>query len=221
MGMGRQVPTGENRGPQGTLWEALFSGSCQVLSVWLRPVQGVSGSSGPSRNGGGGSYWDETKPRLSSCECRLARRTPASTDTCFFSMSTCKQPAQPSMMGPSPSPHPMARFPACLSLSVPVCCQLEPTPTASSQRGHGKSWGFGNILCSTFFSQQKERRSREERGFARGPWQSWDECSGLLTATAALSPTPSRLRRWGSLCRCVESPTREGLLLGGALLDGL
>lgn len=85
------------RDPEKQVYPKMCSSLAPVrsLSVWLRSGLGVMGITGTRPgNGRGGSYLDKARPCLSSWGCRSARRMPASTVTCFFSVSTCKRPAQ-------------------------------------------------------------------------------------------------------------------------------
>lgn len=87
---------GRNRGPEKQVHPKKYFSPApdRCLSVQPRPGQGAGAITGPPGNQGGGSYLDKARPCLSSCGCRSARRMPASTVTCFFSVSTCKRPAE-------------------------------------------------------------------------------------------------------------------------------
>lgn len=62
----------------------------QILENVVRSKE-QRGSSFPRWGWRRGSYLDRARPCLSSCGCRSVRRIPASTVTCFFSLSTCKR----------------------------------------------------------------------------------------------------------------------------------
>lgn len=112
------------------------------------------GSSFPGWGWWRDSYLDRARPCLSSCGCRSARRIPASTVTCFFSLSTCKSQHRLGRARPHLGPC-FPATPLCdVGTVISACGQLEVlfSLKGDSEPEETGMLGLGNLLLKQILS---------------------------------------------------------------------